>query len=115
MPPGVIQNVCPQKGNALIILYFIVWQVDDLDINNLDNIKWKVGPTYNLERRYAGCGIVKSDQHGGRPLLVVAGGSGDSASKKTSEYLDFTLEGPTWKLLSKSVLFLQNNHKSGLL
>ena len=49
--------------------------------------------------------IVKSDQHGGRPLLVVAGGNGDSASKKTSEYLDFTLDGPTWKLLSKFFFF----------
>ena len=97
--------VCPEMERAPIPFYFTVWQVDNLDINNLDNIQWKVGPTYNLKRQYAGCGIVKSDQHGGRPLLVVAGGNGDSASKKTSEYLDFTLDGPTWKLLSKFFFF----------
>jgi len=79
-----------------------VWEIDNVDINNLNGIQWKVGPKYNIKRRASGCGIVKSDAHGGRPLLVVAGGR-DGNAKKTSEYLDFTLPSPTWKLLSKEI------------
>jgi len=104
LPEAMASHCIAQyEGKTFFVGKEKLWQVDNLDINNLDNIQWKVGPTYNLKRQYAGCGIVKSDQHGGRPLLVVAGGNGDSASKKTSEYLDFTLEGPTWKLLSREL------------
>jgi len=92
------------EGTIFLLNGRNVWQNNnELDINNLDNIEWTAGPSMNKERDNLGCGIVQSNYHGGRPLLVAAGGSGDSSSKKTSEYLDFTIEGSQWQLLSREL------------
>ena len=42
-----------------------------------------------------GCGIFRSKKHNGRPLLVVSG-------NKDCEYFDYTKDGSSWQLCSKS-------------
>ena len=57
------------------------------------------GPDMTNDRRRHGCGIFHSSQHGGRPILVIAGGAG---SATTSEHWDFTVPDSKWQLSSKS-------------
>ena len=57
-------------------------------------------PEMNYARYYHACGIFNSSLHGGRPLLVVAGGL--TEGKHNSEYLDFTVSGSQWQICSKS-------------
>ena len=57
------------------------------------------GPDMTNDRRRHGCGIFHSSQHGGRPILVIAGGF---RSPTTSEYLDFTVPDSKWQQSSKS-------------
>ena len=58
------------------------------------------GPDMTTDRRRHGCGVFHSSQHGGRPILVIAGGEGSAST--TSEYWDFTVPGSKWQLSSKS-------------
>ena len=57
------------------------------------------GPSMNEARKNPGCGIFNSEEHGGRPVIVVAG-----EYSTTSEYWDFTVLGSKWQLCSKSLL-----------
>ena len=76
-----------------------VWQ-----FNPANNFAKADGPEMNKTRFNHGCGIVHSIHHGSRPLLVVAG-SYQGTGAKNSEYWDFTLDGSTWQLCSKSCSF----------
>ena len=51
-------------------------------------------------RGYHACSIFSSDQHGGRPVLVAAGGIG--SGYWNCELWDFTQPGSEWQLCSKS-------------
>ena len=73
-------------GERSIVIYR---QVKD-NIEEIGN-----GPDMTNDRRGHGCGIFQSSQHGGRPILVIAGDS-------TSEYWDFTVPDSKWQLRSKS-------------
>ena len=57
------------------------------------------GPDTTNDRWSHGCGIFHSSQHGGRPILVIAGGF---SSATTSEHWDFTVPDSKWQLSSKS-------------
>ena len=63
------------------------------------------GPNLNYGRNLHACGIFVSNEHGGRPLLVVAGsgnfGPDGSRSSRTTEYWDFSIPGTKWELSSK--------------
>ena len=62
------------------------------DSNDLNKAPVQVESMLNERYRHA-CTIFNSALHDGRPLAIVAGGSG--ASKK-AEIWDFTKEGTTW-------------------
>ena len=64
------------------------------------------GPNMNHHRFGHACGIFKSEQHGYRPVIVVAGGFGGDGTQ-SSEYWDFTMPGSKWELCSKTSLFQQ--------
>ena len=55
-------------------------------------------------RSYHACGIVRSDKHNGRPLLVAAA-SNDGAGFQTCEFYDYTKQNSKWQLCSKSNSF----------
>ena len=57
------------------------------------------GPDTTNDRWSHGCGIFHSSQHGGRPILVIAGGT---ESSTTSDYWDFTVPDSKWQQSSKS-------------
>ena len=57
------------------------------------------GPQMNYGRWGQACGIYHSAIHGGKPLMVVAGGRGYGL---TSEMWDFSSPGSNWTLSSKS-------------
>ena len=57
------------------------------------------GPDTTNDRWSHGCGIFHSSQHGGRPILVIAGGY---ESSTTSDYWDFTVPDSKWQQSSKS-------------
>ena len=52
-------------------------------------------------RYYHACGIVRSDKHNGRPLLVVAGSNGGPGTK-TCEFYDYTKANSQWQPCSES-------------
>ena len=58
------------------------------------------GPRMKKSRSFHACGIFNSEEHEGRPLIVVAGSFNGSADR-TSEYWDFTLSDSEWELCSK--------------
>ena len=62
--------------------------------NNLNDFALTNGPEMKYTRANHGCGIFKSDQHDGRPLLVVVG----PEEKEKSEYWDFTVPGSKWQI-----------------
>ena len=61
------------------------------------------GTTHMNTPRYdAGCGIVRSKHHDGRPLIVIGGDSStSSAGSKICEFLDYT-KSDQWQFCSKS-------------
>jgi hypothetical protein len=50
---------------------------------NIGKLTWYPGPDLNLSRAYHSCGSFKSSAHGGRQVVIVAGGSTSSG-----QYLD---------------------------
>ena len=62
------------------------------------------GPDMIYARNYHGCGVFNSKEHGGRPVIVTAGGSGNGSS--TSEFWDFSHLGSRWQNCSKFRHFL---------
>ena len=68
-------------------------------IFNEDFEKIGIGPDMTNDREGHSCGIFYSSQHGGRPILVIAGGS---QSATTSEHWDFTVPDSKWQKSSKS-------------
>ena len=72
-----------------------VWYYEDREVFNLKN-------TSNMlkKRGILGCGIMKSDHHSGRPLLVAVGGYG--TGQYDCEFLDFLKPGAQWQLCSNS-------------
>ena len=61
-------------------------------------------PEMNFARYNHACGIIQSNYHSNRPLLVVAG-NGLGKGQKKSEFLDYTLTGAQWKSTSKLCIF----------
>ena len=60
------------------------------------------GTTQMKKTRYRhACGIVRSEEHKRRPLLVTAGGYGTGPSS-TCEFHDYTKANSQWQLCSKS-------------
>ena len=53
------------------------------------------GPSLNIARTGAACGIFISKEHSGRPVIVVTG-----YYRTKSEYWDFTVVGSKWQLCS---------------
>ncbi len=66
------------------------------DANN--KFKMTIGPSMNFGRYYHGCAIYHSSVHAGRPVIVTAGGGGDSTGVQSSEIWDFTVPGSQWQL-----------------
>merc|ERR1712066_985156 len=58
------------------------------------------GPDMTNDRWIHGCGIFHSSQHGGRPILVIAGGV---ESSTTSEHWDFTVPDSKWQQSSQDL------------
>ena len=73
------------------------------------------GPELNEPRGNFACGVFNSDEHNGRPVIVVAGfGMDPNNFVKTSEYWDFTSSGSKWVYCSKylfSSLLLKRKRK----
>ena len=60
------------------------------------------GPRINNGRVRHACSIFQSSQHGGRPVLVVAGGySSGAGDVKFSEFWDFTVPSSKWEQSSE--------------
>ena len=74
-----------------------IWTIDIIS-DNFSN-EWNEGPSLNESRYRHACGIMNSNYHSNRPLLVVAGDG------YKSEYLDFTMPESQWKPTSKSCIF----------
>ena len=55
----------------------------------------------NHKRRHHACGILRSEKHNGRPLLVVAG-SNTEPGRQSCEFYDYTKANSQWQLCSKS-------------
>ena len=87
---GTIIQTGGYGGVRSIVIYRQVKE----DIEEIGN-----GPDMTNYRAEHGCGIFHSLQHGGRPILVIAGGQ---KSATTSEYLDFTVPDSKWLQSSKS-------------
>ena len=101
-----------QKDNVIFVTGGIVsgtkhgpsskaWKFHDPEKFILD------GTTHMKKGRWDhGCGIVRSNMHNGRPLLVVAGsmkGSApDGGGGNNCEFYDYTRQGSQWELCSKS-------------
>ena len=62
------------------------------------------GPGFNERRVSLACGVFNSDEHNGRPLIVVAGWDMKDKSK-TSEYWDFTSSGSKWVFCSEYLCY----------
>ena len=62
------------------------------------------GPDMIHPRSHHGCGVFNSKEHGGRPVIVTAGGHGSGSS--TSEFWDFSHPGSRWQNCSKFRHFL---------
>ena len=54
----------------------------------------------NHRRRYHACGIMRSEKHNGRPLLVAAA-SNDGTGAQNCEFYDYTKANSQWQLYSK--------------
>ena len=61
------------------------------------------GPDMNVRRRNHACGIMLSEIHDDRPLLVASGGYDDAS--RNSEFWDFTVPGTKWMRTSKPHCF----------
>ena len=73
------------------------------------------GPSINNGRIRHACSIFQSSQHGGRPVLVVAGGdSWGTGDVKISEFWDFTVPSSKWEQSSKSDFWSNILHKIGI-
>ena len=68
------------------------------------------GPGLNEPRISLACGVFNSDEHNGRPLIVVAGWDMKDKSK-TSEYWDFTSSGSKWVFCSEYLFLFFFAHK----
>ena len=62
------------------------------------------GPDMIHPRYFYGCGVFNSKEHGGRPVIVTAGGLGSGSS--TSEFWDISHSGSKWQNCSKFRQFL---------
>ena len=69
------------------------------------------GPNLKYARNLHACGIFNSNEHGGRPVLVVAGsgnfGPDGPRSSRTTEYWDFSIPGNKWELSSEYLVNMQ--------
>ena len=72
-------------------------------INTNDDFKVTDGPNMLKTRYYHSCGIFHSHAHSGRAVIVTAGFRWvDDSPEFICEFWDFTVQGTTWQLCSKS-------------
>lgn len=104
LPNGVRGHCMVKTDNGLIystggffnggIVTNIVWVFNEaLELLNTGSeLKMQ------LKRQWHGCGVVHSNNYGGRQVVIVAGGFGISDPSITAEILDFTTPGSSWTL-----------------
>ena len=68
---------------------------------------WTNGPNLLFKRLFAACATFKSPLHGGRSVVIAAGGSGQA----TAEIYDYTVAGKSWEQ-SKTFIFFRIMTKS---
>ena len=85
-------------GNSLSIETSIVWKMNITDGSYIQQ------DSLMYPRSNHACGILHSQAHSGRPLLVVTGGIG--TNPKTTEFWDFTMTNSTWQSICKYFFFL---------